>query len=53
MLPLPQGGTELKRLPIFNLKTNTFATARVEGGPGFVRFEAAYDPRTALDAPPL
>lgn len=52
VLALPSGVVTVSELPVVNVETNLFASVRVDGGPGFVQFEAGYEPVSGIDAPP-
>lgn len=52
ILALPGGVDRLEQLPASGLATNLFGSVRVEDGPGFVEFDASYQPHSTIDSPP-
>jgi protein-glutamine gamma-glutamyltransferase len=52
LLALPQGIVKLENLRAFVLSTNRLGVVRVDEGPGLVVYDAYWQPRSTIDAPP-
>jgi transglutaminase-like putative cysteine protease len=52
LLVLPPGPVRLEELPVVAVETNRFGAAKVDGGPGLVRYLARFRDGRSLDGPP-
>ncbi len=52
LLPVPGGVAVVGDLPVVSVETNAFGSVRVDGAPGFVQFDAEYEPTPSIDSPP-
>jgi transglutaminase-like putative cysteine protease len=52
LLAVPNGLARVDDLPALLLTTNRFGCIRVEDGPGFVQYDAGYQPGTSMESGP-
>ncbi|MHC1767813.1 MAG: transglutaminase domain-containing protein [Verrucomicrobiia bacterium] len=52
LLAVPGGVAVVGDLPVVSVETNRLGSVRVDGAPGFVQFEAEYEPTPSIDIPP-
>lgn len=52
VLPLPTGTSQIDHLPVGSLQRNRFGAVKAADGPGFVSYQAHFDPRAGLGTPP-